>query len=298
MRVFVTGATGFIGSAIVQALAGAGHTVLGLARSDASAGALSRLGIEAHRGDLADPDSLAAGARACDGVIHTAFIHDFAQYQTSVETDRLAVEALGAALVDSDKPLVIASGTAMLAFAAPGQVGAEDDAPPPTIPRIAAEEAALSTASRGVRASVVRLPPSVHGDGDRGFLHGLISTAREKGVSAYVGEGRNRWPAVHRLDAADLFKRALENGSAGTRYHAVAEEGVAVAEIAGVIARRLGVPLARKTAEEAGAHFGFLGMILALDCPASSARTRAALGWRPTQAGLIADLDHGRYFDG
>ena len=297
MRVFVTGATGFIGSAIVQELIEAGHQVLGLARSDAAADALARSGVEAHRGELSDTQSLAAGARACEGVIHTAFIHDFVDFSAAGETDRRAIDALGAALAGSGRPLVVTSGTAHLKA---GHIGTEDDAPDPSSAaahRIASEETTLALASRGVGASLVRLPPSVHGDGDYGFVPRLIRIAREKGVSAYVGDGRNRWPAVHRLDAAHLFRLALEKGSPGARYHGIADEGVPVRDIADVIGRRLNVPVVSKPPEEAAGHFGFLGGFLALDCPASSAQTQARLGWRPTQRGLIPDLDHGRYFE-
>ncbi|HEY7852981.1 MAG TPA: 3-beta hydroxysteroid dehydrogenase, partial [Caulobacteraceae bacterium] len=217
--------------------------------------------------------------------------------QTNVEIDRLAVEALGMALAGSSKPLVITSGTAMTAFFAPGQMATEDVAPPVSVPRVAAEEVALSMASRGVRASVVRLPPSVHGDGDQGFIPTLISVAREKGVSAYVGDGLNRWPAVHRLDAAHLFRLALERGDPGLRFHGVGDEGVRFLDIAGAIGRRLDLPLAAIAPEESASHFGFVGMIASLDCPASSAQTRERLGWVPTQVGLIGDLEKGHYFD-
>jgi nucleoside-diphosphate-sugar epimerase len=297
MRVFVTGATGFVGSAIVQELMSAGHQVLGLARSAAAADALARLGVEAHRGELSDRESLAAGARACEGVIHTAFIHDFSQYKANAEIDRRAIEAIGAALAGSGHPFVVTSGTA---GTTPGRLGTEDDAGDPrsvAAPRMPSEEAALALASQGVRASVVRLPPSVHGDGDHGFVPALIGIARQKGVSAHVGDGLNRWPAVHRLDAAHLFRLALEKGSAGARYHGVADEGVPVRDIADVISRRLNVPVVSKAPEEAADHFGFLGFFLGIDCPASSAQTQERLGWRPTQPGLIPDLDHARYFE-
>jgi nucleoside-diphosphate-sugar epimerase len=297
VRVFVTGATGFIGSAIVRELTGAGHQVLGLARSDAAADALARAGFEAHRGDLTDTESLSAGARACDGVVHTAFIHDFSQYAANGEIDRLAIEAIGAALAGSGRPLVTTSGTAMTAFMAPGRLATEEDAPPVTVPRVGSEEATLSKASLDVRASVVRLPPTVHGDGDQGFVPQLITTARETGISAYVSDGLNRWPAVHRLDAAVLYRLALESGLAGARYHGVADEGVPTREIAGVIGRRLNLPVVAKSPAEATDHFGFVGMIFGMDCPASSARTREQLGWRPAQPGLIADLDGARYFE-
>jgi nucleoside-diphosphate-sugar epimerase len=295
MRVFLTGATGFIGEAIVRELLMARHQVLGLARSDASAEALTRLGIEAHRGDLSDTRSLAAGARACEGVIHTAFNHDWSTTrEAAAETDRRAVESLAGALEGSDKPFVVTSGTALLA---PGRTGTEEDAPvSAAIPRAASEAAVLAAAGRGVRASVVRLPPSVHGAGDHGFVPMLIDIARRKGISAFVGDGANRWPAVHRLDAARLFRLALEKAAPGTRLHGVAEEGVPMRAIAEVIGERLGVPVRSLAEDEAQAHFDWFARFVAIDNPTSSALTREALGWSPKESGLLMDMKESGYF--
>jgi len=298
MRVFVTGATGWVGSAVVRDLMEAGHQVLGLARSEAGAQALAAAGAEVQRGDLEDLDSLRTAAAACDGVIHTAFIHDFSRFQTNADIDLRATQAIGEVLAGSGRPLVTTSGTLLLAFVAPGRVGTEEDAGDASVPRVASELATLALASRGVRSSVIRLPPSVHGDGDKGFVPRLIDIARESGVSACIGDGTNRWPAVHRLDAARLFRLALEGGEAGSRYHAIGDEGVPVRELAEVIGRRLGLPVASRTPEEAPGHFGFLARFVGLDGPASAALTRQRLDWTPTHRGLIADLQQGVYFDG
>lgn len=296
MRVFVTGATGFVGSAVVQELMNAGHQVLGLARSEAAARSLAAAGALVHRGDLEDLDSLRSGAAASDGVIHCGFIHDFSRFKEVCEVDRRAIEAFGAALAGSDRPLVIASGTALVS---PGQLATEDSVSTITsavIPRVASEEAVTSMATRGVRAAVVRLSPTVHGDGDHGFVPILINTAREKGVSAYIGDGRNRWNAVHRLDAAHLFRLALEKATPGARFHAVAEEGIAFRDIADVIGRRLNLPVIAKSLEEAANHFGWFAAFAGIDCPASSKLTQERLGWRPTRPTLLTDLERGSYF--
>jgi len=297
MRFFVTGASGFIGSAVVQELINAGHRVLGLARSDSAATSLAAAGAEVHRGTLDDIDSLKRGAAECDGVIHTAFIHNFATMAASADTDRLAIEALGDALAGSGRPLVV---TSVIGLLAPGRVGTEEDTPDPKSPgahRTASEQTALALATRDVRVSVVRLPPSVHGDGDRAFIPALIRIAREKKVSAYIGDGDNRWSTVHRLDAARLFRLALEKGRAGARYHGIGEEGVATRAIAEVIGRRLQIPVVSKSRERASEHFGWLARFAGNDISATSKQTQSELGWHPEQPGLIADLDNGRYFE-
>ena len=291
MRVFLTGATGFIGTAVIRELIDAGHQVLGLARSDTGAKSLAAMGVQVHRGDLEDLKSLRSGAAMSDGVIHTAFNHDFSKYAENCEMDRHAIEALGTALAGSDRPLIVTSGTALLT---PGRLGTEEDAPASgaaAIPRVASEDAAASLEARGVRASVVRLAPSVHNREKQGFVTVLIEIAREKRVSAFVGNGANRWPAVHQLDAARLYTLALEKGVAGARYHAVAEEGLPVRKIAEVIGRRLNVPVVAKSPEEAAGHFGWFAPFVSADAPASSALTQERLGWRPAQPDLISDLE-------
>ncbi|HWF73524.1 MAG TPA: SDR family oxidoreductase [Solirubrobacteraceae bacterium] len=306
MRIFVTGASGWIGSAVVGELTAAGHEVVGLARSDASADALTGAGVAVQRGTIDDLDSLRDAAAASDGVIHLAFKHDLAfsgDFQGAADADRRAVETFGEALAGSDRPLIIASGTLGVA---PGAMATEEDghefsearaawgSGPQT--RWATAEFALSLASRGIRSSVMRLPPTNHGDGDHGFMATLVEIAREKGVSAYIGDGTNRWPAVHRLDSAHLFHLALEHAPAGSTLHAVADEGVPIRDIAEVIGRQLDVPVVSISPEDAGGHFTWLAGLLGVDSPASSALTRELLDWHPAQPGLIADLEQGHYF--
>ena len=294
MRVFVTGATGFIGSAITRELIDAGHQVLGLARSDSAAGSLVAAGAKVHRGSLEELENLRSGAAASDGVIHCAFIHNFNNYGPSAQADQRAIETLGDALAGSGRPLIVTSGT--LLAERQGPLATEDDAPTPNFPR-KSEQTALAMVGRGVRVSVVRLPPSVHGNSDHGFVPRLISIAHEKGASAYVGDGLNRWPAVHRLDAAHLYRLVLEKGAAGATYHGVADEGVPCLEIAGIIGRHLNVPVVARSKDEASDHFGWIAHFFGLDAPASSAQTRERLGWRPSQPGLIPDLEQGTYFE-
>jgi nucleoside-diphosphate-sugar epimerase len=296
MRVFVTGATGFIGSAVVKELLTAGHQVLGMARSDAGAKSLAAAGAEVHRGSLEDMESLRSGAAASDGVIHLAFNHDFSQWAAHCEADRQVIEAIGSVLAGSDRPLVVTSGTGM-ANIVPGQPALEENAAvsAAVVPRAASEEATASVAARGVPTSVVRLP-QVHNQVKQGLITYAIHLAREKGVSAYVGDGLNRWPAAHVLDTARLYRLALEKLGAGAKYHAVAEEGVPLRDIAEVIGRGLKVPVVSMSPEEAAVHFGWLGMFAGRDVPASSAQTRKQLAWHPTGPGLIADLERMNYF--
>ncbi len=297
LRVFVTGATGFVGSAVVRELVGAGHQVMGLARNDAAAAALADLGADVHRGDLSDHESLRAGARAAQGVVHTAFMHNFSDYEASAAADLQAVTAMLAVLEGSDKPFV---ATSVTGFLARGRLNTEEDEPDPARPlsfRATTEKIVIESASHGIRTCVVRLPHSVHGAGDRGFLPALIGIARRTGVAAYVGDGTNRWAAVHRLDAAELYRLALERAPAGSRLHATAEEGVALRDVARVIARRL--KLGRSVgieAEKAAAHFGWLAGPVQNDNWVSSERTRGLMKWRPIEAGLLKDLDSDAYF--
>jgi len=294
MKIFVTGATGFIGSAVVPELIKAGHQVLGLSRSDAGAKSLVAAGAQVHRGDLTDLESLRSGATVSDAVIHTAFGHDFSKFAENCEIDGRAIETLGSVLEGSERPFIVTSGTAGLA--APGQIATEDNNIPPNFPfpRVS-EQMALALVRNGVRASVIRLP-QVHDTTKQGLVTYLIAVAREKGVSAYVGEGRNRWSAAHVLDVARLYRLALEKHEAGAKYHAVAEEGVAMRDIAEAIGRGLKVRVVSLSPEQAQAHFGWLSMFASNDLQASSAQTRRKLGWNPTGPGLIADLQRLSYF--
>ena len=294
MKIFVTGATGFIGSAIVRELIDAGHQVLGLSRSDTGAKALIAAGAQVHRGDLKDRESLRDGAAMSDGVIHTGFIHDFSNFAENCEIDKRAIEALGSALEGSERPLLVTSG---LARVAEGRTPTEEDAPLPPSPAYprASEATAEMLLKRGVRVSVVRLP-QVHNTIKQGLVTYAIAVAREKGVSAYVGDGLNRWAAVHVLDTARLYRLALEKQEAGARHHAIAEEGVPVRDIAEAIGRALNVPVVPKSPEEAAAHFGWIGMFVGRDLIGSSVQTQRQLGWRPTGPGLITDLDRAHYF--
>jgi nucleoside-diphosphate-sugar epimerase len=289
VRIFVTGASGFIGSALTSELLAAGHQVIGLARSDSSAEALVAAGAEVHRGSLDDLESLRAGAAMCDAIAHLAFNHDFSHFQENCETDRRVIEALGCAIEGSDRRLVVTAGIGVLAA---GRAGTETDPPTPSsvFPRGATEEAVDAVAARGGRVMVVRLP-QVHNPIKQGLITLLIEIAREKGVSAFVGDGTNRWPAVHVLDAAQLYRLVVETGDAGARYHAVGEEGVPLREIAEAIGRRIDVPVQSIPPEGAAEHFGWLANLVAADAPASSTLTQERLGWLPDQPGLISDMD-------
>ncbi|WBW74076.1 NADH-dependent glycolaldehyde/furfural/butyraldehyde/propylaldehydealdehyde reductase [Schizosaccharomyces osmophilus] len=295
MRVFVTGATGFIGSEVVRQLIAAGHEVIGLVRSEENAAKLKAAGGTPHFGTIEDLDSLKSGAAHSDGVIHTAFIHDFSKYQEACNTDSRAIETIGEALKGSGRPLVTTSGTIVLPLN--GKLGTEvTQVPQPSVPRHLGEMMTLKLASQGVRSSVVRLPPSVHGAGDYAFVPMLINTAKTKGVSAYIAQGTNRWPSVHRKDAANLFILTLEKGSPGSIFHAVADEGIPTKDIATVIGKRLNLPIVSKSSEEAIEHFGFLSRILSSDNPTSSTLTQQRLGWKPSHPTLLADLVGDAYF--
>lgn len=292
MRVFITGATGHVGTAVTNELIANGHEVVGLARSEASAAKLEAAGAGVLRGELGDLDTLAKGAREADGVIHCGFIHDFSQYAASIETDRVAIEIFGTALKGTDKPLLVTAGLAGIVSSG---VATEEDALSPDVGRVS-EPAALRLAGDGVKAMVVRLPPSTHGRNDHGFVASLIQFARDKGAAAYVGEGTNHWSAGHVLDAARLYRLALEGGVAGARYHAVGDEGIAFRDIAGVIGRRLGLPVQSVSADEAGEYLSWLAPFAQFDARASSALTRERLKWAPREVGLLADMEDGTYF--
>jgi len=292
MHVFVTGATGWVGSAVVEDLVGAGHRVTGLARSPDKAAALAATGAQVLRGTMDDLALLRGAAAAADAVIHTAFNHDFSRFAENAQQDQRTIELLGGVLEGSDRPLIVTSGLALLA---PGRVATEQDVPPsnPSYPR-KSEAAARALAARGVRATTIRLAPSVHGLGDHGFVPILIALAREKGVSAYIDAGLNRWPGVHRLDAGRLYRLALEAGAAEPAYHAVADEDVPFKAIAEVIGRRLGLPVESRGRD----HFGWFADFAGADMAASSARTRSLLGWTPTGPDLLSDIDQPEYYGG
>jgi nucleoside-diphosphate-sugar epimerase len=294
MRVFVTGATGWVGSAVIKELRAAGHTVTGLARSDEAAAKLESAGIAVQRGSIEDLDSLRSGAAASDAVIHTAFNHDFSRFAENGAAEQLAIDALSSTLAGSDRPLIITSGIGLIA---PGRVVTEDDVRDPNAPLPRnPESAAAAAAARGVRVSIVRLPPSVHGKGDHGFVPAVIGMAREHGKSAYVGEGNNRWPGVHVRDAARVYSLALERAAEYAVYHAVARESVPFREIAGVIGRRLNIPTVSVTGDDIAAHFGWFARFSQMDAAASSTKTQQILGWKPAEPGLLEDLDSTAYF--
>jgi nucleoside-diphosphate-sugar epimerase len=294
MRVFITGASGWIGSAVVPELLENGHEVLGLARSDASAAAIIAAGAEAYRGSLDDPEGLRSGVERCDGVIHLGYNHDFAHMEEAAKTDRGVIEVIGSVLKNTDRPFLVAGGVLGLTS---GRVATENDVPDARVhPRIANLQWTLSLADQGVRSVCVRFAPTVHGDGDHGFIATIVAIAREKDASGYVGDGANRWSAVHRLDAARLVRLALENAPAGTSVHAVAEEGIATQSIAGAIGAGLGVPVISVPSGDAGEHFGWMARFFGADASAASAITRETLGWEPTHQGLLQDLSEDHYF--
>lgn len=295
MRVFVTGASGFVGSAITKELIQAGHQVRGLARNDNSANAILNAGAEVHRGDLDDLESLKQGTAGCDAVIHTAFNHDFSKFKENCEADRRVIDALSDALAGSGKPLIVTSGVGLLNY---GRIVTEDDAAPGSdvIPRAASEEAAKAAEAKGVKAYIVRLPPTVHGKGDHGFVPLVANLAKQHGESAYIGDGSNRWPAVHRFDAAVMYRLIAEQQPEQKVFHAVAEEGIAFKEIAEAIGKGLNITIAAKTGKDAEAHFGWFMHFASMGCPASSEKSSKTLGWRPTHATLHEDLVPGVYF--
>lgn len=296
MRVFMTGASGWIGSAVVPELLGNGHEVVGLARSDESANALSTTGAEVYRGSLDDPSSLREGVERCDGVVHLGYNHDFSRMQEAAESDRAVLETFRSVLRESERPLVVAGGVLGLA---PGRVATENDQQDPSVhPRVANGVAVLAMADEGIRSSCVRFAPTVHGEGDHGFIATLIAVARAKEVSAYVGDGSNRWPAVHRLDAARLVRLSLESAPGGTALHAVAEPGIPAKEIAEAIGAGLGVPVVSVSGDEVMEHFGWIGRFFSADTTASNTITRELLHWDPTHQGLLVDLAEGHYFNG
>ena len=292
MRIFITGAAGFIGTAVTKELIAAGHTVLGLARSDANAETLERLGAKVHRGSLEDLDSLRSGAKGTDGTIHLAFNHDFSKFAENGQLDRRAIDAMGEALEGSGKPFIVTSGTLLVT---PGQIATEKDPVMPGLPRVS-ETAGLVFAGRGVRAMAVRLPQVHGGDGKCGLVNWLLEIAREKGISGYVGDGSNRWSGAHRLDVARLYRLAVEKGTAGASYHAVADEGVTARDIAEIVGRHLNLPVASIPADQVSAHFGTMAMFAGRDGAASSALTQQWLGWKPVQIGMIADISRPGYF--
>jgi nucleoside-diphosphate-sugar epimerase len=296
MRVFITGAAGFIGQATTKELIANGHEVVGLARNDANVETLKKLGAKVHRGSLEDAESLKNAAKDADGVIHLAFIHDFTKFAENGQIDKRAIETIGEVLAGTDKPFVVTSGTG---FLAPGRLATEDDVSPAGegVPRVS-EAAAFAFAKRGVRVSAIRLPQVHGGEGKAGFVGFLYEAARQKRVSGYVGDGHERWPSAHRNDVAVLYRLALEKGRAGAAYHAVVEEGVPTRAMAEVFAKVLNVPLVSIKAEDAQAHFGFIAMFAGLDIPASSAKTRAELGWTPKEIGLIEDISRPGYWPG
>ncbi|NUY81732.1 SDR family oxidoreductase [Flavobacterium sp. MAH-1] len=296
MRVFVTGASGFVGSAIAKELLDAGHQVIGLARSNESAKALKQVGADVYFGNLDDTESLKKGVSGCDAVIHTAFNHDFSTFKQNCEDDRRVITALGEALIGSDRPLVITSGIGLLNY---GRLVTESDVPPNSdvAPRAASEEAANAVAKKGVNTYIVRLPPTVHGQDDHGFVPMVIAMAKENSESVYIGQGDNRWPAVHRLDAATLYRLIIEQQPEQKVFHAIAEQGVPFREIATAIGKGLGVPTIGKDKLGAEAHFGWFLHFASFDCPASSESTKNVLGWHPKHMGLLKNLDSGAYFE-